>query len=441
MSEFEIENDVLLKCNSEKERIVVPDGVKEIGQFVFCQSKAKEIVLPEGVEIIGKSAFNGVMNLEKIVLPNSLKCIEENAFSFCCNIKEIIIPKGVLNIGNFAFACCTELKYLILQKSVENIGHSLFYGCKKLALDIDKGNKNYEIKNDMLIDIKKGRLIHYFGDKESIKIENVKEICKNAFLVNKKSENIKTIIIEKGCESIGGSAFQNLINLTKIELPDTLKTLEENVFSGCENLKEILLPKNVEHIASSTFYGILKVRNKCGKIFNIHGNIYYKNTFRTKIKIDNENPNYEINGYYLVDKRNNCIVSYFGNEKNIYIDNFERIGKRAFAGCNAKSVVLKGVKVVGEKAFMNCHELEYFDFGADIEQIHNYLFYFCKKLQVIVLGNKLKVVAEKAFKNSSSILKEIVYDGTQREFKEIKSWESLIQNGCKIEYLKECNCD
>lgn len=52
-------------------------------------------------------------------------------------------------------------------------------------------------------------------------------------------DKISTVSINEGITSVGISAFQNLKNLTKIQLPSTITSVKANAFQGCSNLKEI----------------------------------------------------------------------------------------------------------------------------------------------------------------------------------------------------------
>ena len=80
-SDFVIENGVLTKYNGSGGKVVVPDGVTEIGDWAFlgCGSLT-EIVIPNGVTKIGDWAFLGCGSLTEIVIPKSVTEIGGNAF-------------------------------------------------------------------------------------------------------------------------------------------------------------------------------------------------------------------------------------------------------------------------------------------------------------------------------------------------------------------------
>ena len=81
MSDFVIENGVLKKYTGEGGDVVIPEGVKEIGEQAFIWSKSKKIIVPPSVTKIGETAFMFCENLEDIVLPESIVEIGNNAFN------------------------------------------------------------------------------------------------------------------------------------------------------------------------------------------------------------------------------------------------------------------------------------------------------------------------------------------------------------------------
>ena len=79
---FEIDdNGVLIGYYGEDENIVIPDGIKEIGSYVFNgNNTVKSIVIPNGVTSIGYDAFSNCSNLESVTIPASVTSINYDAF-------------------------------------------------------------------------------------------------------------------------------------------------------------------------------------------------------------------------------------------------------------------------------------------------------------------------------------------------------------------------
>ncbi len=64
---------------------------------------------------------------------------------------------------------------------------------------------------------------------------------------------IDSVYLNEGMTTIGTFAFNNCINLIKINLPSGFKTLGESSFNGCTNLTTINLPDGINTIGNSAF--------------------------------------------------------------------------------------------------------------------------------------------------------------------------------------------
>lgn len=115
--------------------IVIPEGVKKIGDGVFDldvdSGQISGVKLPNTLEVIGKNAFAST-KITNIKLPDSLKTIGDYAFSMT-NIENLEIPENVSEIGNGAFMGNANLKSVKLPGSLESIGVGLFMDCDKLS--------------------------------------------------------------------------------------------------------------------------------------------------------------------------------------------------------------------------------------------------------------------------------------------------------------------
>lgn len=93
------------------------DKVTEIGDWAFSphQNRTREqtsefrktitkIILPDGLKKIGENAFCDLISLESVNIPKSVRSIGECAFCDCRSLKTVIVPEGVTNIGANAFS-------------------------------------------------------------------------------------------------------------------------------------------------------------------------------------------------------------------------------------------------------------------------------------------------------------------------------------------------
>lgn len=94
MEDFEIENGVLTEYQGEDVDVIVPEGVREIGEGAFWRCDVESVRLPQGIRAIR--------------LPEGLKRIEADCFSGT-ELTEIVIPEGVRVIRDHAFSGVREV--------------------------------------------------------------------------------------------------------------------------------------------------------------------------------------------------------------------------------------------------------------------------------------------------------------------------------------------
>ena len=120
--------------------IVLPDGLKKIGEGAFSNCRIESIVIPDSVESIGDYAFRGCSELKEISMPGSLKEIGQSCFAGCIKLTRIRIPKNVNKIGAYAFRGCEDLEEVIFDGKESNItfGKNVFSECIWLHPDFSE---------------------------------------------------------------------------------------------------------------------------------------------------------------------------------------------------------------------------------------------------------------------------------------------------------------
>ena len=206
--------------NTTLEKVIIQDGVEEIGDKAFCQCKnLQEIMLPESITKIGNVCFQADTMLESIKLPNNITILEDNVLSECSNLKSIELPEKLERLDYAALrgTAITTLKFPPNLKAIED---------QALAIDtlqnIDTSENNYyEFKSGVL----------YSKDLKT--------------LVTALS-NITSVDMENTVETITGSAFSRCSKLTTINITENVKTIGKSVFSNA-NLKSITVDENNDY--------------------------------------------------------------------------------------------------------------------------------------------------------------------------------------------------
>lgn len=310
-----IGNKSFYGCTSLTDAIL-PNGVKNIGDYAFTDSMIRRAVIPATVLSVGKGAFQGCTELEQITLWDGIVRIGSSAFSSCTSLKQAAIPDSVTElgssafkkcsslqtvslgihitsiadytfqgctslssvtmgskvtrIGTFAFNKCTALQSITLPEGLVKIGSDAFQSCMSLrdvnipesVLDVGVRaffdtafyDELYEARGDSSFVIYNGTiLLGYYGEDEYIEIpEGVKVIGGGAFASN---ETIKNVILSDSTLSLSSYAFENLWKAESITGLEQLQYAGEYAFAECLSLTQLDLPGSIGIISEGMAIG------------------------------------------------------------------------------------------------------------------------------------------------------------------------------------------
>ena len=207
-----------LTDGGKKKNVILPVSVCEIAPNAFYDNKTLEridMTSCNKLTIIGELAFAGCENLTNIIFPENIEEIRETAFSNCEALASVDLSncKKLDKIGESAFNWCPSLEEILLPESLSSIGKSAFCGCK--------------IRN---IDFSACKLLSKFPD-------SLFNMCKS----------LEEVVWPPHLKEIGDVAFSDCESLRRVELPDSVEVLGEQIFSGCK-LKSLSLPKNIKKL-------------------------------------------------------------------------------------------------------------------------------------------------------------------------------------------------
>ena len=298
--------------------ITIPEGVTEIGSYVFCCYYLTSVNIPDSVESMGSALFDSCVSLTAVnigsgnrnfvndngvlyskdknrliqylpykidkayVIPNSVVVIDHSAFKDCTVLTSVVVPNSVTDIGDSAFSGCESLNVVNLPNkitqlksnvfsdcisltsinipdSVTKIFNSAFDGCTSLTeINVDSGNEKFVSFDGVLFSKSSGgalRLEKYPVGKETA----IYQIPENVKYITRGAfadcKFIKSIALPKSMTTITSGAFEDCGSLTSVCIPNSITEIEYQAFDSCSALSSVIIPNNVTEIGSSAFQG------------------------------------------------------------------------------------------------------------------------------------------------------------------------------------------
>ena len=438
--------------------VTIPKSVKTIYSPIFQScSNLVSINVEEGNSVYDSrencnaiiyTANNVLINgCNSTIIPNSVTSIDALAFSGCRDLTSVTIPNSVTSVGNGAFFECSGLTSVIIPNSVTSIGDNAFGYCSSLnSIYVEEGNSVYDSRNNCNAIIRTADNVLITGCNRTIIPNSVTSI---EYLAFSGRIGLTSVTIPNSVTSIGGSAFEGCSGLTSVhisdiaawcnmkfedelsnplyyanhlylngeeikelEIPNSVKTIDNNAFSNCSSLTSVLIPNSVTSIGYGAFIG-------CSGLTSVHISdiVAWCN-----IKFGGElsNPLYYANHLYLN-----------GEEiKDLEIPNsLTTIDEYAFCGCSGLTSVLipNSVTSISDETFQGCSGLTSVTIPNSVTSIGGSAFEGCSGLTSVTIPNSVTSIGRDAFRYCSGItdvycLAEIVpdtdfgvFDGTPTE--------------------------
>ena len=415
--------------NAEIEKVTIQNGVESIGDNAFrgCSS-LKEITIPDSVTEIGDYTFSNCGNLTKVQLSNNITNLKRYAFNACLKLADINIPKNLITIEEFVFLQCQKINNLNIPAGVTHIDSTCFTKCTSLTnITIDPANQVYEIdKSQPGIIYKKENgirtsliMLNSMANEDTIRIsEGIKTLETGALST---CTNLKTLELPSSIVNISGGTFSGLsllenisfpngndnfkaengyvynadgstlifvvptkseINInekvkkinyhaitgnkvTELIIPDTVLTVDGQIFESTYNLKRIEIGSGVEFLGS-TFKAWSNIPNGLqieidpqNQHYKVDGNLILTKDGKEVVTYVNADTQIQEIPFGVVKIQSNAFIDFMSNEI-IFPTTLEEIGSTSFRGCTkmVKIELPSSIKTIGENAFVNCTNLE-----------------------------------------------------------------------------------
>lgn len=208
-------------------------------------------------------------------------------------------------------------------------------------------------------------------------------------------ENLVSIDIPSSVKKIDNNAFERCTRLKKLEIPESVEFIGINAFQDCTGLNEIrvspknkvyesrergLMSKNCNAIIDKTTNTLLygcQTTIIPSSVTTIEGGAFWNCKGLTSIEIPDSVKEIRDDAFYGCEGLNKVEIQ----------GDLLRVGGTAFMGCtNLKEVVFGGdVMKIGELAFERCTSLSRIEFHGEVMKIAYNAFYYCDSLDQILV--------------------------------------------------------
>lgn len=356
-----IGDDAFRNCSSLTS-VNMGNSVMNIGNYAFgnCTGLTR-ISFSVYLNLIGQGAFSGCYSLSSVNIPNSVTYIGECAFEDCSSLTSVNIPNNLTKIYDFTFYGCNSLKQITIPSSITHIGF-LAFGFGGLT-DLVWNARNCTTNGDMGT-----------SSIERVTIGDEVIVLPNNFVSGSK---ITSVNIPNSVKSIGREAFSGCRCLPSITLPNSLISIGDFAFYECSALASVTIPNSVFAIGSYAFYACSALTDVTipNSVFSVGGSAFEGCTSLSSITLPNSIT--EINSSVFSD----CI-----GLKSVALPNsLITIGSNAFSGCDGLSNIdfPNSLATIEDGAFSGCGNLTSIIIPYSVTRIGDGAFSDCGNLNVV----------------------------------------------------------
>ena len=216
--------------------------------------------------------------------------------------------------------------------------------------------------------------------------EGVRTVEKKAFAY---CDKLISATLPDSLTELGASAFEECDNLTSVTVPKNIKVLRERVFYGSTFLETCLLPDGLEVIEKEAFAQTHLEKITLPASLHTLGTSVFEATFLETVALP-EGITHLPDGAFTT-----CQYLYRVDLPQSLIT----VGKDVFTGClRLEEITLPtDLTAIGEGSFSNCDKLESITLPEGVTVLERYLFADCDTLTEVILKGEVTVIKESCF--------------------------------------------
>ena len=344
----------------------------------------------------------------EIVIPDCVTGITEGAFAQCFNVTKLSVSQNVTGIDESTFADCNNLTDVTAP-----IGIIENIEREKLqSVEITAGETIPASLFENCSDLTKiviPESVTSIGDR-AFKGCNITDVTLPIFAVEYfEKEKLETVVLTSGA-AIPNQAFYYCENLIKIVIPDSVTSIGDYAFAYCNSLTEIVIPDSVTSIGEDAFYNCRDLIVYCEAAVKPSGWSEYWGIAEGFVIWDCNNNDVAMDGFV------HMIVDgvHYGLKEGVatVISQSRNI---TVANISA-AVTYKGatypVTSIADKAFYGCYNLTEIVIPNSVTSIGDYASYYCYNLTSVTFGenSQLTSIGEGAFSRCKNLIEIVIPD-------------------------------
>ena len=216
---------------------------------------------------------------------------------------------------------------------------------------------------------------------------------------------------------IARRVFENKVNLKKIILPNTIKYIDNFAFAGCTALEYIDLPNSLESMQKDVFSGSgIRTLDLTDTALKTFACVDCPNLESVKLP----------KNLWLLDPY--CLKNTPKLKSITLPDSLDYIGLNNFVGSSIESIKIpKKVYYIGESAFENTviNSVE-FEEGTKLETIDKFAFKGCNNLKSIVIPASVTTIGAYAFSGCTNLTSVTFEEGSKLETLDTSFYDSGV---------------